>query len=476
MKLALVSVDEKEALPPLGLGYLASFLKEKSGFENTIIVDKEDQLKRIRMEKPDLIGISCTTMDFIKAKKLAEQIKEEFDIPLLIGGFHVTALPNTMPKAFDVGVMGEGEQVLVELVDAFEKKGSFEAKDLSKIKSVVYRSGNKLKINPRRANIEPLDSIPYPDRSLFKMKEYYLKPSRHTYDKLSIGTSLITTRGCMYQCAFCSQTGFWQHTMRFFSPEYVVGEMDSILDNYKIEMLPIMDDLFAVDKKRVKRISELMKEHGITDKVELHVFGRSNLIDEEMCKYLQKMNVKYINFGFESGSDKVLHFLKKNTVDVANHERALELCAKYGMNVDAGFIFGAPGETKEDMEKTFKLMRNPNLKSSMIFKLSPLPGSEVWDMAMKRGLVNENMNFDELHANIGNTKLPHLNDAMSPQEFREMVPEIWKAYHDCNYRHGPLKIKWRYLLNINLIKRFLQDWRGFSREMILRIKKKYFRK
>jgi len=476
LKLALVSVDEIEALPPLGLGYLASYLRKYANFDNTVVIDKEPLLKAVKREKPDLVGISATTMDFKKAREFAGRVKQEFGLPTMIGGFHITSLPHRMPKEFDLGIIGEGEDTLVDLVNLFEKKGSFEPKDLAKIKSIAYRQGQKIKQTPRRANIQPLDKIPFPDRKLFRMKEFYLRPARHTFDKLSVGTSIITTRGCMYNCVFCSQTGFWQGSMRFFSPEYVVNEMKEIVDNYKIETLRIMDDLFAVNKKRVAELAGLMKKEGITDKVELHVFGRTNLINDEMCKYLKQMNVNYMNFGLESGSEKVLKYLKKGSVTVEQHKKALDLCQKHRILVDGSFIFGTPGETKEDIYKTFELMRNPTIKSSMVFQLSPLPSSALWDYAEEKGLVSEDMDWDRLHANIGSTKLPYLNEAMTYKEFRKMIPEIQEEYKKCNYRHGQLKVKWRYLLNPNLIKRFLSNWRGFSKEFLYRLKQKYLGK
>ena len=474
MKLALVSVDAVEALPPLGLGYLASYLRKYGNFHNTALIDKENLFNGIKKEKPDVVGISCTTLDFMKSWALAKQVKQELDLPILLGGFHITALPHKMPKEFDVGVIGEGEDVLLELVNLFEKNGGFHPADLSKIKSLAYWDNGKVKLTERRKNIEPLDRIPFPARDLLKMRGYYLKPARHTFDKLSIGTSILTTRGCMYNCIFCSQTGFWQHTMRFFSPEYVVAEMREIIDNNKIEMLRIMDDLFAVNKKRVAKIAELMKKEGITDKVELHVFGRTNLITEEMCKYLKAMNVKYINFGFESGSERILRFLKKGSVTVEQHKRALRLCEKYGLLVDGSFIFGTPGETKRDIFKTFELVRDPAIKSVMFFKLTPVPSSAIWDYAFKRGIVNEDMNWNDLDASIGSEKLPPLNDAMSKEEFKKILPLIEEEYRQCNYSRGAPKIKLRYLFNKNLIKRFLSNWKGYSKEFIFRIKQKYF--
>ena len=150
------------------------------------------------------------------------------------------------------------------------------------------------------------------------------------------------------------------------------------------------------------------------------------------------------------------------------------MCQKYDLKADASFIFGTPGETKEDIHKTFKIMRHPALKSSMVFQLTPLPSSAIWDYAEERGLINENVDWDSLHAHIGNERLPWMNKAMTWEEFLKIKPEIVQEYQRCNYRHGQLKFKWQYLLNPQLIKRFMKNWRGFSHEFVNRFKRKYF--
>jgi radical SAM superfamily enzyme YgiQ (UPF0313 family) len=466
MKLALVSVDRVESLPPLGLCYLASYLRKYGSFNNTVIVDKEDQIKRIRKEKPDVVGISSATQDFMVAKELATKIKSEFDLPTIIGGYHITALPHTLPQCFDMGVIGEGEQILLELVRLFESCGEFPVEKLKKIESLAFHD-NGVMVTKRRSIIEPLDSIPYPARDLLKMKEYYLKPARLTYDKLSIGTSIITSRGCPYNCVFCSQTGFWQHTYRMNSPEYIVGEIKELLKNYKLQIIRIMDDLFIGNKERIRKISLLIQKEGINEKVEFHVYGRSNLIDEEMCQLLKNMNVNYMNFGLESGSDKVLGYLKKNTVTVEDHKRALALCGKYDIKADASIIFGSPNETREDMYKTFELIRNENLKSVMVFKLTPLPASALWDTAKTDGLVSDDMDWELLHARFGDKYL-YLGKEMSKEDFLKLVPIISNEINIKNHTRM-LKIKPQYLLNPGLIKRFLSNWKGFSKELINRI-------
>lgn len=469
MKLALVSVDELEALPPLGLGYIASYLRKYADFDKTVIVDKEDQIERIRRERPDVVGISATTLDFKKAEAIARRVKEELDLPTLVGGFHVTALPHRLPECFDVGVLGEGELTMVDLVRLYEGEGEFSPKGLEGIDGICYHDGS-VKMTARRGNIEPLDSVPYPARDLMKIEEYYLKPARHTYDKLSVGTSIITTRGCLFNCVFCSQTGFWQHTMRFHSPEYVVGEMKELVARYpRLEIIRIMDDLFAVKKARIKRISELVREAGLHERVEFHVFGRTNLMDEEMARYLKEMNVRYINFGFESGSEKVLGYLKRNTVKLAHHYKALELCGKHGLKADGSFIFGAPNETREDVEKTFQLVRHPNLKATMFFKLSPLPSSALWDEALKKGFVSEDMDWDLLKAEF-NPQYPYMGMIPKEEFFREVVPMITREYEVKNRSHLP-RIRLSHLLHPGLWRRFLTNWRGFSREFLQRLYK-----
>jgi len=255
--------------------------------------------------------------------------------------------------------------------------------------------------------------------------------------------------------------------MRFHSPEYVVGEMKELIKTYpKIEMIRIMDDLFVVKPSRIKRISELVVEEGINEKVEFHVFGRTNLMNEKMAKYLKEMGCNYVNFGLESGSDKILSYLKRKSVTVEQHKKALEICGKHDLKADASFIYGSPNETMEDIEKTFELVRNPNLKQVMFFKLTPLPQSALWELGKEKGLVSDDMDWDLLDAGM-DPRNPYLGSIPKDEFFRDVVPLILEEIMEKNYQFVT-KVKFNHLLDFRLWRRFFSNFKGFSMEFIHR--------
>jgi radical SAM superfamily enzyme YgiQ (UPF0313 family) len=392
MKLALVNIDPKGHDPPLGLAYLAAYVKKYGGYENIVIIDEMNPIQAIRKEKPDIVGMGSYTYNFNYAKKLAKDIKEALDIPVIIGGYHITALPQHMVSSpFDVGVIGEGEQTLLELVQLYEKRGDFEPHDLEKIKGIVYNANGVVKFTRPRPLIEPLDIIPFPERDLLDM-DFYLTLRKASFDKLGVYSQLITSRGCPYKCIFCAPTNFWRK-LRFNSAEYMVNEIRMLKERYKVDGILIWDDLFIADRRRLEEAVRLLKAEGLTD-LEFSVFGRANLMDDSVCRLLKEMNVTSIDFGLESGSDRILKYLKKETVTVENNRTALRLCKSYGMRTLGTFVIGSPDETEEDIRQTFELFNDENLDERFIFQLTPLPGTELWENAKREGIVTDDPDFD----------------------------------------------------------------------------------
>lgn len=399
MKLSLISLDMNGGVPPLGLAYIASYLREYSKFDNTVIIDKEEPIKKIRKEKPDVVGISAVTGDVMKAIKLSRCIKQQFDIPTVIGGPHISMLPLSLPKSFDVGVVGEGEQTMSELVGGFERFGEFKVEELAKIDGIAFHNGSTIKITNPRSLIMPLDTIPYPARDLLKMKDYYLQPRNlpHMHGKITIGTHIIPGRGCPYRCKFCSN--IWRG-VRNFSAEYLIGEVKHLIEEYKIRNITFYDDLFIADKKRLEEFAILVEKEGIDEYVEFSSFGRTNLIDEQTCKTLNRMNLKSLSFGFESGSNRILQYLKGQSISISDHANAIRLCRKHGIRFSGTFMTGIPSETREDMERTFDFIKDNignNEGDIPIYILTPLPGTEIWSIAVEMGLVSNDMDWEKLN-------------------------------------------------------------------------------
>jgi radical SAM superfamily enzyme YgiQ (UPF0313 family) len=468
MKLALVNLNMTVPDPPLGLAYLAAYLKKYSDISDIVIIDKEDKIKGIKREKPDIIGIGAMTYEFPEAKLLAEEIKKKFDIPIILGGHHITLMPNHfLNPPFDVVVLGEGERTLVELMQIFERNGSFPIKELRNTKGIIFRNDrNANEMTPTRPLIEPLDEIPYPARDLLKMKEYYLTLRKTVFGKLGIYGQMITSRGCPYKCTFCSTTLFWRRP-RFHSAEYVVGEMKHLIERYDVDVILIFDDLFIANKKRIAEIAELMEKEGINEKIKLYVFGRTSLIDIELLKNLKRMNVVMMEFGLESGSEKVLAYLKKGQVTVEENRKALELCKKFGIRTNGSLIIGSPEETEEDLKQTLSLLKDKNLDVAHVCQLTPYPGTEVWEYAKKMGIVSDDPNFDlkkiyllEFKPDLIMTKY------ISKEEFERwyylLRTESEKKLHKVSLNELFSEIKpkhLKYILTSRFLKKIIFDWK-----------------
>ncbi|MFQ6020454.1 MAG: B12-binding domain-containing radical SAM protein [Candidatus Aenigmatarchaeota archaeon] len=381
--------------PSLGVGYLSSYVKQNTDFKTSVIDTAiEDPINRLTKERPDIIGISSSTLEFHEAIELSKKIKEIFDVPIIVGGSHISALPHTLQDSFDIGIIGEGEQTLVELLKLFEKYG-FSSNKLKNINGIVFHDKNNNKITKSRELIRPLDRIPMPDYDLFNMK-YYLKKQDHFPRKHGKGMSMITSRGCPYRCVFCGSSHFWR-MLRYHSAEYSVNVMKFLIDKYDVEFINIFDDIFVIDIKRLKEIVKLIREEGIHKKVTFGIQSRANIMSDEICKLLKQMNVYYLGFGLESGSEKILNYLKKGTVTVEDNKNAVKMCKKYNFAVGSGFMVGNPNETEKDMNDTLKFIQENNMDSCTVYITAPLPGTELWEYAKKEGLVSDNMDWSKIN-------------------------------------------------------------------------------
>lgn len=397
--------DFEKNLPPLGLGYIASYLQRYYGNLDIKITSDLEEIIRF---KPDIIGVTGYTQNFQIVKKMSEQLKNELDVPILLGGHHITTVPACLPDSCDIGVMGEGEETMHQLLLNYERSG-FSKESLKYVEGIVFKN-KSITITEKRELIEPIDKIPFPDRDLFNLNTKI--------------THIMTSRGCPYRCCYCSSCIFWNR-VRMFTPEYVVNEIELLINKYNINNIIIYDDVFILNKERVKRISELIEEKDINNRVSFSVQARVNLITDDICQHLKKMNVTSIGFGFESGSDRILKSLKGDNISVSMSRKAIKLCKKYGFTVFGPFIIGSPHETKKDILKSIKFFNEQPIEDSGIYIATPLPGTSLWDYALKRDLVSYEMDWSLLDPYITEpTQILNrnviLSDKLSKRELYEL--------------------------------------------------------
>ena len=425
MKLALVSLDTCDLEPPLGLAYMATYLRKYANFYDTSIIDKtyDDVMGKILKLKPDLIGISAFTIHYQDAIELSKEIKEKLDVPIFIGGVHISSLPYSLSKYIDIGILGEGEQTLIELLNAYEKYGKFTKDNLKNIKGLIFRDDDKLvKTGPREV-ITPLDSLPIPDRSLFDKR--YFRKVRQYDGTFGRSATMLTLRGCPFRCIFCATTSFW-NKIRFNSPEYILEEVRELQDKYKAERVNIHDDLFTTNRPRMREIATLFKKEKI-DNINFSVQGHAATLNDEVCQLLKDMNVKWVGFGFEHGNERMLKYLKQGSSSVEHNRNAIRLCNKYDLLVTGSIIFGSPTETIGEMRDNIRFIEYakqfPNVMDLWTFVMTPFPDTPIWEVAKERGKVSDtDMDWNLLsHQNINDPML--LDPGIDRKEFKKIFLE-----------------------------------------------------
>ena len=392
--------------PSLGLAYLSGFLKAKLGPKNIQVKIAVDQLeKEITEFKPQIIGLRCVSQNFNRAKKAARLAKKH-DLPVIVGGIHITALPETLTKDMNIAVLGEGEETFLKLIKTFLSRGKLPTNDLQKIPGIAYWHNGQFKINPPAPLINNLDQLPFPDRDLLKIRS-------HTY--------MFTSRGCPFNCSFCASTRFWQK-LRFFSAEYVAAEIEELIKKYSVRFISFYDDLFIADLARVEKLTSLLAKRRLLGKVKFSCNCRANLVTEQSAKLMARLGIKSVGLGLESGDNKILHFLKGPNISVAQNSQAIKILHRHNLVANASFIIGSPQETKEQILKTLTFIRQKDLDFIDTYLLTPFPSTPVWDYAQKRDLVGPGMNWDLLNVNFSAQpeKAIILSEKLSRSELRQL--------------------------------------------------------
>ena len=372
---------KKTIIPPEGLCLLAAIVREQ-GYEPNIIdaaallLNNKEVIEILKNQQPDFIGLTSTTVNIYSTSKLADKIKEEFqNIPIILGGAHITIEPqNTMKefKSIDIGVIGEAEITIIELLETLTAK-----KSLKIVKGIIYREDNKIIQNLPNKIIEDLDSLPIPAWELLpEIKKHYKQSVARAERKPSM--SIMTSRGCPGKCIFCVQN----QKLRGYSTERLIFIVKYLIEKYKIKSLEINDDNFVVFKKRLIQFCNKI----IDEKIDItwSCMSRVNHVDEEILELMKKAGCRRIAYGIESGSQEILNFEKKG-ITIEQIKRAVNLTHKAGIKVTGYFILGHPLETKETINQTINLALELPFDDYLPSFMIPYPGSELYNIAEQYG-------------------------------------------------------------------------------------------
>lgn len=344
----------------LNVGYLASFLKTSYDADLNIefysgYYDSDETILRA-CEDADIIGMSCTSPQFKHGLKLANQIKNK-DNQIVFGGVHASALPDLVLQepSIDSVVVGEGEKAMLQIVKDF-----VEEKTVSK---KIHNLGF----------VEDLDTIPFPDRTIIKNERNIQQAYKDNGVRI---TSVLTSRGCPFQCAFCCSETVWTRKTRIRSVPNVLQEIEGLVKDWNIQFLKFSDDTFTLNKKWIAEFSRLKIEMGLD--LPYGSNAHVNTIDENMLKHLADSNCTELWYGVESGSPHILEDMHKHT-NIDRIKKVFRLTKDFGIKTRAYFLLGMPNETIEDIRLTEELCDEIEPDIVGFSLLSPFPDNEFYD-------------------------------------------------------------------------------------------------
>ena len=388
------------ATPPIGLAYVAAAIAAH-GYDARVIdglgeapqrftyfkdlgikrngIADEEIIARIPPETR-AVGVTCMfSYDWPFVRNLIEAIRPCFpDVPIVVGGEHATAMPGfvlTDCPAVDVVVRGEGEETICELLDAL-----ISGDDLSDVAGLTYRKGGEIVSTAARRRIRAIDKIPRPRWDLVPIDNYLDQG-------LGFGVSrgrhmpIIATRGCPYQCTFCSNPAMWTTAWKPREPDAVLDEVEDYLARYRATNIDFYDLTLIVDPRWLKRFARGITERGLTFTWQLPSGTRSEAIDAEVAALLYQTGCRNLNLAPESGSPRMLRIIKKK-VSLPRLLATTRQCLDAGLNVKVNFIVGFPQERLWDLVQTGWLairMAAMGVHDSAVAIFSPYPGSEIFE-------------------------------------------------------------------------------------------------
>jgi len=363
---------KSEAWMPLALVSLATYIRDKKGHEVKILdrnlyYDNQKFIKLLEKFNPDIVGLTCYTSPAIKdIMQVSKFVKENSKAIVLVGGPHATLEPKSLLDYpyIDYALRGEGEEPLLEICNLIDRKKATK-KNILKLKNINY--------NPMRPFIN-LNDVPIMDYDLMEVKKYAV-------------TTFATSRGCPGRCRFCYNLG---RQLRFYDTEKTIEMMSKVIEKYNIKEFTIADDNFANMSKRTTDICNALSKYNCA----FFCFLRTDQVHDKIMSELKRAGCTTIQFGFESGSQRMLDFIRKdNTVE--QNAKAIQQCKKYGIFVEGSFMIGLPTETISDLNQTLNFIRKNKMSNVFTKIYKPYPSTELYDYCIKNNLMKKPKTLEE---------------------------------------------------------------------------------
>ena len=424
---------------PLGIGYVASYIRRKPNREVQLFVDTiEDFQEFVDANPPDVLGLSAMTSSYPTCAKMARIAKSANpNCVVIIGGQHATSVGDMIfseISEIDFIAMGEGEV----LMDRFLGELESDSRNWASIAGLIYKEKGEIQSVPQEGLLRELDTMPFPARDLLPLEKF----ASHAHMRFGNKTaSLISSRGCPWKCSYCSSFVTMGRLYRYRSPQNVVDEMEEMHRKWGVDNFIFWDDVFTVRHDRVFGFCDELRRRQLD--VTWWCMSRTDRMTPELAEAMADAGCVMISFGIESGSDQTLKRIRKQ-VDLEVVKEAIAYCNAAGIRTQGTFILGFPFETYKDFETTIDFAKSSGVYLALFFSFTPYPGTEEWSY-VPDSLKPQSL--DEWHHFVCSTRTckswnPNFSD-------KEIAGIVEKAHERFYYRPSQII---RILLSLNSVK------------------------
>jgi anaerobic magnesium-protoporphyrin IX monomethyl ester cyclase len=386
---------------PLGLAYLGA-VAEKAGHQVTVIDCQAEKLtpdsfrQRVAKVPSDIVGVTSTTLLYNSAKTILETAKQEHpNATTMMGGSHVSfwdenAL-NECPS-IDLIVRKEGELTFLELLQRMEEKKGFAG-----VLGTTIRTKDGILRNEDRPFLHDLDSLPSPAYHLLPL-DSYRRMGKTIFP-------IVTSRGCVQWCDFCSTVRMFGRGYRVRSAKKVVDDMEALHNKYGESQFSFYDDAFTINRKHTLDMCADIKARKLN--IEWDCETRVDAVDQELLEKMRDAGCITVWYGVESGSEKILGQMHKK-INREQVREAFKLTQKTGMMTIASAVIGFPGETEETAWETINFINSLNPDDIGCYVATPYPGTPMYEDVFKNGWLRVT-DFDKYDTATPTFETPYLS-------------------------------------------------------------------
>ena len=394
---------------PIGLISLASFL-QINGYETEVLDTIGEDLKNyepfngvyrvglsnhkvikcIEASKPDVVGISCAfTPRFPNVVQISRLVKQfNPNIPVIVGGMHATVCADKVLQepSIDFVVMGEAEFPVMNLLEKL-KTNTLKGEEL---KGISFRTPEGIFINKERVLLDNLDVLPIPAYDLIPMEKYFRSGVRRDALTEEVRqTSVITSRGCPFQCTFCSSQSMWGNVCRQRSPMHILAEIEMLLNSYGVKEIAFEDDNLSLNKDRIHQLCREIIHRNLkfkwTTPNGIHIAN----LDKSLLRLMKSSGCRRLNFGIESGDEHILNDVMNKKISLDKVREVVKIAQDEGIVTLGYFVIGMPGETKESLQRTIEFAKSLALHEIGVFVATPFPQTQLERECRDKGYLKK---------------------------------------------------------------------------------------